>query len=161
MNEPFSKEGFVGISKDVFLLQYNESAKVIDFCKNQQWYVLGLGVGINYGMIVICQQYLKVFLCFKITILLMMIGITLAVPIIGLIILLDLVEKAHSHRDNIRRLKNESFLVVPKELHDLYFASNNTYFRDTLYLFAMEFALIISSVICLLILSNALLTLFH
>jgi hypothetical protein len=149
-------DGFNIIHKDIFILQYNESAKVIDFCKNQQWYVVGLGVGINYGMIVICQEYLKLIPSFQFLVLLILIFVSFAIPIIGKTILDDLNNNTIKHRQNIDILKNEKYIEVPDELRGIFFKNNpEVNQRDSLFINIFKTSLLLSSLISSIVLLNS------
>jgi hypothetical protein len=156
--------GFIGgLDPKLFKLQYAESAKVIDFSKQQQWYVAGLGVAINYGLIVICQSYLNVLPPTKLLILLIMLISTILIPVYGSHILHDLVKTTSRHRSYINQLKNKNYINVPCELKEMFTNPRDlrkSSCKDCAFMLMMLSALIASSLICSLIIFNSLIILF-
>ncbi len=143
------------INKDLYLMQYNESAKVIDFCKAQQWYTTALGVGINYGLIIIATSHtnelptvIKAFVFF------IMIVITMLIPVVGAIIHISLAEKAIKHRNNVNMLRSNKYLKAPNGLKEMFFRDspkNDSKIRDYIYVGVFVFTLLLSSLITLII----------
>ena len=161
MCEKYYEYSFVGgLDPELFKLQYKESAKVIDFCKQQQWYVAGLGVAINYGLITICQSYLNVLPPIKFLILVIMLISTILIPIVGFSILHGLVKNTSRHRSYINQLKNKNYINVPCELKEMFTKHNDASCRDCFFMLMMLSTLIVSSLICSLIILSSLLTLF-
>jgi hypothetical protein len=156
--------GFIGgIDSELFKLQYNESAKVIDFCKQQQWYVAGLGVAINYGLITICQSNLNVLPPIKFLILLIMLVSTILIPVFGSHILHDLVKTTSRHRGYINLLKNKNYIDAPCDLKKMFTEQidlRKAACRDCSFMLMMLSALIVSSLICSLIIFSSLIVLF-
>ena len=149
--------------KELFKLQYKESAKVIDFCKQQQWYVAGLGVAINFGLITICQSYLNVLPPIKFLILVIMLVSTILIPITGSFMLHGLFKTTTRHRGYINKLKNKNYIGAPHKLKEMFTGQRDlrkASCRDCSFKLMMLSALIISSLICSLIIFNSLIVLF-
>jgi hypothetical protein len=146
------KYDILNFDKDLFLMLHNESSKVIDFCKQQQWYVVGLGVGIHFGMIVVSQEYFQILPCFQFLLSLIMIGVSSIIPFVGLFVLLNLFNKTSEHRTAISKLKT-NYLKLPPELLSTYVKTpdNQTNNRDIVFILLFSASLFISSFICSLI----------
>lgn len=142
-------------NNELFLLLHAESAKVIDLCKHQQWYVVGLGIGINYGMIVISQEYFQIFPCIQFFLSLFMLAVSFLIPIAGFFILLDLYGTINKHRKAIYTLKNQ-YSTIPHDLKEYYVPScfDQTNLRDFIYIGLFTVTLLISSIFCIFIIAG-------
>lgn len=88
-----------GVDRDLFLMKYNESTKVTDYCKTQIWQVASLATIINFGIVTLSQQFRNNMPCITILILLIMIIVVLVVGYFGCLLINNFEFSANHHRN--------------------------------------------------------------